>query len=98
MILNNQNDMYLYFQMINELQPDSVLDAGMFLKRAGSVSRQMMGCGISEDVRLDGIDFSRSFNSRFGKPYIIKYIRGRDFLRYKWCPIMIWAFCWGVIH
>ncbi len=57
MILNNQNDMYLYFQMINELQPDSVLDAGMFLKRAGSVSRQMMGCGISEDVRLDGIDF-----------------------------------------
>ena len=38
MILNNQNDMYLYFQMIYELKQDYVLIEGMLLKSAVRVS------------------------------------------------------------
>lgn len=57
MIIRNRNYIYTYFHIIKELQPLSVLDIGMFLKRVGSVSRQMMNCEISWDIRLDGIDF-----------------------------------------
>ncbi len=57
MIIKNENHIYTYFQIIKELQPLSVLDAGMFLKRVGSVARQMMNCEVPKEVRLDGIDF-----------------------------------------
>ena len=98
MILNNQNDMYLYFQMINELQPDSVLDAGMFLKRAGSVSRQMMGCGISEDVRLDGIDFFPELQLPVWKTIYNKIYQGERLSEIQVVSNYDLAFCWGVIH
>lgn len=57
MIITNKNYIYTYFHIMKELQPLSVLDIGMFLKRVGSVSRQMMNCEIPWDIRLDGIDF-----------------------------------------
>lgn len=52
----NQNDVYLYFEIIRQLKPESVLDAGMFLKRIGAVSRQAMNAEISAGVELCGID------------------------------------------
>lgn len=57
MIIKNENDIYIYFETIEQLEPQSVLDAGMFLKRIGSVSRKVMDREISEKIRLDGIDF-----------------------------------------
>ena len=53
----NQNDMYIYFECVNQIAPASVLDIGMFLKRIGAVSRQVMGAELPRAVRLDGIDF-----------------------------------------
>lgn len=57
MILKNENDIYIYFETIGQLEPQNVLDAGMFLKRIGSVSRKVMSRKIPSDVRLDGVDF-----------------------------------------
>lgn len=57
MILKNENDIYIYFETIEQLEPQSILDAGMFLKRIGSVARKVMGCEVLPDIRLDGIDF-----------------------------------------
>lgn len=57
MIIQKENDAYVYFQIVKELQPTSVLDVGMFLKRTGSLSRQMMNCEIPREVWLDGVDF-----------------------------------------
>lgn len=57
MILKNENDIYIYFETIAQLEPKTILDVGMFLKRIGSVSRKAMDGGVPEDVRLDGVDF-----------------------------------------
>lgn len=57
MIIKNENSIYVFFQMIEQLKPQSILDMGMFLKRVGSVSRKIMGCGVPERVQLDGVDF-----------------------------------------
>jgi len=58
MVLTKKNDIYVYFEVIRQLEPERILDIGMFLKRIGSVSRQVMeDCAISEQVILDGVDF-----------------------------------------
>lgn len=57
MRIRKQNDIFAYFETIGMLEPKSILDAGMFLKRVGSVSRQMMNREVPKEVRLEGIDF-----------------------------------------
>lgn len=56
MILKNENDIYMYFETIEQLAPQRVLDIGMFLKRIGSVSRKVMDRELPAEVCLDGID------------------------------------------
>lgn len=56
MYLTNQNDIYLYFNVINDIKPNSILDIGMFLKRIGAVSRSARGQRIDDEVQLDGVD------------------------------------------
>lgn len=57
MIIKNENSIYIFFQMIEQIKPQSVLDMGMFLKRVGSVSRKIMGCEVPASIQLDGVDF-----------------------------------------
>lgn len=57
MILKNENDIYIYFEAIEQLEPQKILDVGMFLKRIGSVSRKAMDREVLPDIRLDGIEF-----------------------------------------
>ena len=57
MILKNQNDIYIYFETIEQIEPRKVLDVGMFLKRIGCVSRKAMHREVSDEIQLDGIDF-----------------------------------------
>ncbi len=52
----NQNDVYLYFEIIRQIKPERIIDVGMFLKRIGAVSRQAMGMEIGRNVELCGID------------------------------------------
>lgn len=55
--ITDSNAMFCYFEMIEKLGAKSVLDAGMFLKRIGAISRQMAGVSVSADTILCGIDF-----------------------------------------
>ena len=57
MILKNENDIYIYFETIEQLEPGNILDVGMFLKRIGSVSRKVMSREIPAYIQLDGVDF-----------------------------------------
>lgn len=54
-MLTNENDIYLYFEIMRQLQPTSVLDVGMFLSRIGAVSRQAMGCEVPQTITLEGV-------------------------------------------
>ena len=51
------NDLYMYFQAIEDTEAQSVLDIGMTLKRAGSISRSIMDGEVAESVQLVGVDF-----------------------------------------
>lgn len=62
MILANENDIYIFFEIIEQLEPKSILDLGMFLKRVGSVSRNIMNREMPCDIRLDGVDFFPEIN------------------------------------
>ena len=55
-IITNDNDIYVYFKLIEQLQPASILDVGMFLQRIGAVSRQAMSCEIPNNIYLEGIE------------------------------------------
>lgn len=55
--ITDADEIYYYFEMINNITPQSILDVGMFLKRIGAISRQAMSCEIPGSVRLYGIDF-----------------------------------------
>lgn len=57
MILTNENDIYIFYEVIEQLEPQRILDMGMFLKRIGSVSRKAVNREVPEGVRLDGVDF-----------------------------------------
>lgn len=51
------NDIYVFFESIEQLEPQSVLDVGMLLKRLGGVSRKVMNLEMAENIQLDGVDF-----------------------------------------
>lgn len=55
-MITNDNDIYVYFELIRQMQPSSILDIGMFLQRIGAVSRQAMSCEIPSSTYLEGIE------------------------------------------
>lgn len=57
MIIKSENSIYIFYEIIRQLEPNSILDMGMFLKRVGSVSTKIMGREIPEQIVLDGVDF-----------------------------------------
>lgn len=61
--LTNQNDIYLYFELIEQIEPRSILDIGMFLKRTGATSRQALELSFSSAILLEGIDFKSNISS-----------------------------------
>lgn len=55
-IVTDKDLIYFYFEMIGSSGAKSVLDIGMFLKKTGAISRQVMGAEIDPDVKLVGVD------------------------------------------
>lgn len=76
----NQNDVYLYFEIIHQLKPEKVIDAGMFLKRIGAVSRQAMNAEIGTDIELCGIDVMPECSAGIYNVIYDKFWNVRDFL------------------
>jgi hypothetical protein len=54
--LVDSDTIFLYFKVINDIQPKKVLDMGMLLKRAGALSRDIGNIEIDEGILLDGVD------------------------------------------
>lgn len=57
MIITNENDGYIFFEVIKRLEAMSILDVGMLLKRIGAVSRCAMNEEVPKDALLAGVDF-----------------------------------------
>ena len=56
--ITHQNFIYIYFYIISELQPESVLDVGLMLQRMGAVSRSAGNMKIPPKTVLAGLSFS----------------------------------------
>lgn len=47
------SDVFLYFEVIERSEPDSIIDMGMFLERIGALSRSVKDKSISDDIILE---------------------------------------------
>lgn len=54
MILN-KNTMYIYYEVINQLEPECVIDIGLFYKSIGGVSRLILNEEVSKKCYLLGV-------------------------------------------
>lgn len=80
MIITNENDMYIFFELIRRLEAVSVLDVGMFLKRIGSVSRSLKNAALPEMLEIDGIDIYSGINFPVWKTVYSHIINVENFL------------------
>lgn len=46
----------MYFEMINEIKPESILDLNMYLARLGAITRKYQDIYISDEIYMVGID------------------------------------------
>ena len=69
MILRNENSIYMFYEIVEQLEPASILDMGMFLKRAGSVSRKIMDRKCQRRLYLTVWIFSRKYLSLYGTQF-----------------------------
>lgn len=60
--INKQNDIYMVFRIIEELEPKEIVDIGMFFKRVGMISRNVMEKTIPDDIELVGVDIFRQWD------------------------------------
>lgn len=56
-IITDENDIYVYFELIQRINPGTILDVGMFLKRIGAVARAARGREFGRRIELTGADF-----------------------------------------
>lgn len=61
-ILKESNDLFTYYEIINQMEAKYILDVGMFLKRVGSLTRNTVGEQLPENAFLFGVDFTPEKN------------------------------------
>lgn len=59
-MVRDKNIMYIFCEVINQLEPESILDIGMFFKSIGGVSRQILGIEISDSIYITGVDTDKT--------------------------------------
>lgn len=62
--VTKKNDIYVYFQLIKEIEPEKIVDIGMFLKRIGAISRNVLDNSIHEQIVMEGTDVEESPNTK----------------------------------
>lgn len=55
-VIKNLHSVQAYFGLIEEIEPEKVLDVGMLLKRIGSCTRMALQHEISDEIELTGVD------------------------------------------
>ena len=54
-MIKDKNIMYIYCEIIKQLEPASILDVGMFIEAIGGVSRQMLDRSIPDNIYMTGV-------------------------------------------
>lgn len=61
-MVREKNIMYIFCEVINQLEPESILDIGMFFKSIGGVSRQILNVKISDSIYITGVSTDETNN------------------------------------
>lgn len=58
----NRNDMYVYLESAQQLEAAVILDAGMFIKQIGGISRALADKELDENCHITGIDVQEEYS------------------------------------
>ncbi len=75
------NDLFVFFEIIEQLEPEKALDIGLLLKRAGCVCRKAFNCEFSEDLWLDGVYLAPELRFKVEKNIYNKTKDIREFMQ-----------------
>lgn len=77
-MIKDDNIMYLFYNVINQLEPNTLLDVGMFFKAIGSVSRQIVSINIPDDIYITGVQMDNLDNLDIYNKIYDRIIQGKD--------------------
>lgn len=55
-MITDKDVMYIYSEVINQMEPRKILDVGMFYKAIGAVSRRILEMEVPEDCYITGVE------------------------------------------
>ena len=55
-MITDKDVMYIYSEVINQMEPQKILDVGMFYKAIGAVSRRILEMEVPEDCYITGVE------------------------------------------
>ena len=61
-MINNENIMYMYCNVLEQIEPEKVLDIGLFHRQIGGVSRTILNSEVPKKCFITGIDLENSKN------------------------------------
>lgn len=61
-MINNENIMYMYCNVLGQTEPEKILDIGLFYRQIGGVSRTILNSDVPKKCFITGIDLENSKN------------------------------------
>ena len=61
-MINNENTMYMYCNVLGQTEPEKILDIGLFYRQIGGVSRTILNSDVPKKCFITGIDLENSKN------------------------------------
>lgn len=58
-MITDTDVMYVYCEIINQLEAQKILDIGMFFKAVGAVSRSILDMQIPQEYNITGVDIDK---------------------------------------
>lgn len=55
-MITDEDVMYVYSEVISQIEPQKMLDVGMFYKAMGCISRQILDMKVSENCYITGVE------------------------------------------
>ena len=55
-MINNENIMYMYCNVLGQTEPEKILDIGLFYRQIGGVSRTILNSDVPKKCFITGID------------------------------------------
>ena len=59
-MINNENTMYMYCNVLGQTEPEKILDIGLFYRQIGGVSRTILNSDVPKKCFITGIDLENS--------------------------------------